>query len=219
MKPPCKPRATPVQTARSGNLTKAEITSLVLHAREAFDYQKSCQNIPPEMSFDDWRRQQVFEAVGKGGISQIVRSEWRTVAAHFLTAASRLDEAFEMLNRTGQKSYRPNGPGDTWETAESLVAKILEALSIHAATPLADGTQHIHAGWLIAAARQRTGKPTLTLETLAERLSPEILVGLLSHMRNHIAKREGRSTDRRAKRVYPPKADPDDFEPSASDPF
>jgi hypothetical protein len=73
-------------------------------------------------------------------------------------------------------------------------------------------------GWLIAAARQLTGKPTLTLAAMAERLDPQTLAGLLSHRRDHIALREGRDTDRRAKRVYPKPSDPGSMHEDA-DPF
>ena len=70
------------------------------------------------------------------------------------------------------------------------------------------------AGWLLTAARQRTGKPTLTMETLAERLDPQTLFGLLCHLKDHISLREGRAVpERRAKRIYPKKADPGDFTP------
>ena len=59
----------------------------------------------------------------------------------------------------------------------------------------------------LTAARQRTGKPTLTMKTLAQRLSPQILFGLLCHLDEHIALREDREDlDRRAKRIYPKKA-------------
>ena len=54
------------------------------------------------------------------------------------------------------------------------------------------------------------------MATLAERLDPETLCGLLSHLRTHIALREGRANpDLRAKRTYPKPADPGEMD----DPF
>ncbi len=51
------------------------------------------------------------------------------------------------------------------------------------------------------------------MATLAERLDPRTLHGLLSHVRNHIALREGRAVPkRRAKRVYPKRPDPGEID-------
>lgn len=207
-----KPAAKPVQKSRStGSLSRPETTKLVMAAQEAFNYQAALGRIEPGDKFDDWRRGQVMDAVGLPGISKIGRSHFRTVLAHFLTLSGRDDEAFVLLNKTGQK--RDHGdPADTHESAEALVAKIREALADHATVPaeaLQPGKSHITAGWLIAAARQRTGKPTLTMGTLAERLDPGTLVGLLSHLRNHIARREMRDEPTlRKPRRYPAKPDP-----------
>jgi len=207
---PRAPRKVPakrVQTSRAtGSLTRPETTKLVMQAQEAFYYQTVLGNIEPGDTFDSWRRDQVMDSVGRPGISKIGRSHWRTVYAHFLQLAGRDDEALAALLATGPK--RDYGdPDDNHETSEALVAKIREALTIHSRASLPNGATHIHAGWMIACARQRTGKATLTLDTMAERLDPFTLVGLLSHLRNHIARREGRETDRRAARKYPCKPD------------
>ncbi len=208
----CKRPAKAVQMSRrAGALTPGETTNLIMIAQEAFHYQSVLKRIEPGTSFADWRRDQVMEAVGLAGISKIGRSDFRTVRAHFLTLAGRDDEAFALLQQTGKKRDHGN-PLDTHETSEAIVAKIREALANHATVPaeaLQPGKGHIHPGWLIAAARQRTGKPTLTMDTLAERLDPAALVGLLSHLRNHIARRECRDEpSRRSPRRYPPKPDP-----------
>ena len=207
---PRAPRKAPakrVQISRAtGSLTRQETTKLVMQAQEAFHYQTSLGNIEPGDTFDAWRRDQVMDSVERPGISKIGRSQWRTVYAHFLKLAGRDDEALAALLATGSK--RDHGdPSDNYETAEALVAKIREALTIHSRVSLPNGATHIHPGWLIACARQRTGKATLTLDTMAERLDPVTLVGLLSHLRNHIARREGRETDRRKVRKYPRKPD------------
>jgi hypothetical protein len=204
-----------VRKTISGSLSRPEITKLVMQAQEAFHYQTTLGNIQAAIKFDDWRRDQVMLCVGLPGISKIGRSQWRTVYAHFLTLAGRADEAYAALTTTGSK--RDHGPaGDTYESSESLVHKMREAIANHARADLPPGSDYIHPGWLLAAARQRTGKATLTWDTMAERLDPGTLVGLLSHLRNHIARREGRESDRRTKRSYPPKPDPGSM---SDDPF
>lgn len=204
-------------SGETGKLSHAEISKLLLQAKEAWGYQLACNGIQPDATFDDFRRDQVQAAVGLPGISKLNRSHWRTVSAHFLTLAGREDEAFDLLNRTGNKTYRGTKPGDTWETAEAYVSHIRKALADHLAeSVLQPGRSHIETGWFLHAARQRTSKPTLTMDTLAERLDPQTLHGLLSHLRNHIALREGRADlDRRSVRTYPSKPDPGQID----DPF
>jgi len=196
----------------SGKLSREEITNLVLQAREAFDLQAKLGRIEPGQSFDDWRREQVQDVAQVAGISKLQRAQWRAVKAHFLALSGREDEALALALTTGTKTYRPTSPLDTWEASETYVAHMRAALDAHARSSVTDPRGHIHAGWLIAAARQRTGKPSLSIATLAERLDPPTLHGLLSHLVNHIALREGRADlTRRTPRGYPKKPDPGDF--------
>lgn len=200
----------------NGKLTSPEITMLVLQAKEAFHYQAVLGKIEPGVDADEWRRDQVMDSVSKAGTSKLIRSEWRTVFAHFLILSGREDEALEVLSRTGVKTYRPVDAHDTWETSETCVHLIREELAAHRQAVATHEKGHLHEGWFLAAARQRTSKPNLTMATLAERLDPRTLHGLLSHLRNHIALREGRDDqDRRAKRIYPKKPDPGEMD----DPF
>lgn len=200
----------------SGNLTTPEKQRLVLQAKEAWGYQLALKAIPAATPFDAFRSAQVEAAVGISGISKLNRSHWRTVSAHFLTLAGREDEAFQLLNKNGDKTYRGTTPGDTWETAEAYVHQIRQAITLHRGADLAPGKTRIETGWFLHAARQRTSKPTLTMDTLAERLDPRDLHGLLSHLRNHIARREGREDPgRRSLRKYPSKPDPGQID----DPF
>lgn len=200
----------------SGNLTNPEKQKLVLQAREAWGYQLAVKAIPANTPFDAFRSTQVEAAVGLSGISKLNRSHWRTVSAHFLTLAGREDEAFELLNRTGEKTYRGTNPGDTWESSETYVHHIRQSLADHQIAKLAPGMDRIEAGWILHAARQRTGKPSLTMDTLAERLTPETLFGLLSHLNSHINLREGRADlNSRSIRTYPAKPDPNQID----DPF
>jgi|GEM_PF-3630241 len=202
LRSPRKPSAKPPQTPR-GNLSKPEITKLLMQAQEAFQIQSDLGLIDPAERFDSWRRDQVMAACGLPGLSKISRGHFRTVFAHFLTLCGRDADAYLALTHTGTK--RDHGPaGDTHEAAEALVHHILTALASHASTDLPDGLLHIHAGWFLAAARQRTRKPTLTMDTLAARLDPAVLTGLLAHLRNHISRREGREdAGRRSTRAIP----------------
>lgn len=220
-----------------GNLSREEKTNLLLQAKDAYNHQQKLNRIEPGTTFDEWRRDMIMDRVSKGGISKLVRSEFRDVKALFLELSGREDEAFELLNKTGVKSYRPKSKHDTWETSETYVHLIMVEINTHgylAATSLEDiargcpnstpfnfesppnwfsklkaskdaidrsGKGPITTAWLLAAARQRTGKPSLTINTMAERLDPQTLCGLLAHVRNHISLREGRADrDRRSPR-------------------
>lgn len=213
----CKPRAKAVHRrgtpGSDGRLTREETTNLILQATEAFHYQTALGNIEPGTNFDDWRRDQVMTRVSKPGISKIVRDDWRNVKALFLELSGREDEAFDLLLKTGPKNDRPQEAGNTWESSETYVHQIREALANHAQAVVTHPKGHINAGWLIAAARQRTGKPSLTMATLAERLDPKTLCGLLAHLVSHINVREGRADlDRRKPRSYPKAADPGEID-------
>lgn len=207
--------AKPLRTARKGGLSAPEITRLVLTARDAFHYQSALGNIAPGETFQAWRHAQVLAAFGRPGTSALDRSQWRAAAAHFLTLAGHEDEAFDMLQKTGQKSYRHAPDSDTWEASEAIVARIREAIAAHLLATIPPDQTHLHTGWFLTAARQRTGKPSLTMDTLAERLAPETLTGLLAHLHTHIARREGRAVSHKSPRSYPPKPDPGDMD----DPF
>lgn len=214
---PRKPSARPAQKrgtpGETGHLTREETTNLVLQAQEAFNYQTALGRIEPGTKFDAWRRDQVEDRVGKAGISKINRDDWKNVKALFLELSGREDEAFALLNATGVKSYRPVDGDDTWETCETYVFQIRQALENHAKAVATHPKGHLNTGWFLTAARQRTGKPTLNMDTLAERLDPETLSGLRDHLVSHINLREGRAVpERRAERVYPKPADPGEMD-------
>lgn len=218
--PSRKPTAKPVRKASSGTpgptgqLTSQERIPLILQTKKAFAYQQRLNRIEPGMPEDEWRREMVMDCVGLEGISKINRSHWRQVMAKFYELAGEEDKAFELGMKTGTKTYRPKSEADTWEASEAYVAHITEALAAHVTATVTHPKGHLHAGWFLAAARQRTGKPSLSITTLAERLDPATLAGLLSHLRNHIALREGRACpERRAKRTYPKPADPGEMAP------
>jgi len=216
------PRKPPAKAAHKSAslLSREETTNLVLQAQEAFHYQLASGNLAPATNPNDWRRDQVMAAVGKAGVSKISRPEWRAVKAHFLILSGREDEAFEILNKTGTKSYRPTEDADTWETCEDYASLVRGALADHRSAAAPHPKGHIHEGWFLAAARQRSGIPSLTMATLAERLDPRTLHGMLAHLRSHIAIREGRAKpERRKKRTYLPKPNPAQMHEDSPDPF
>lgn len=193
----------PRKASASGRLTRKEVTSLVLLARDAHIYLKDRNRVDRYLTFDEWRHEQVEDACGKTGISKMTRSDYRTVKAHFLCLMDREAEAFQILQKTGTKSYRPTSKDDTWEASEAVVFRIREALSNHESSQVDHPGGHITADWFLAAARQRTGKPSLNMDSLAERLDAPALTGLLAHLRNHIATREGRDEPKqRSARTY-----------------
>lgn len=216
----CKGRAKAMQKQGTpgefGHLTSEETTFLVMLAQEALAYQIALRNFPSDTNFDAWRRHQVEIETGLAGISKINRSHVRDVAGRFFGLAGQPDKELEYRLKTGKKTDHCD-PSNTWESCETYVHHIREALTNHAQATVTHPKGHLHAGWLIAAARQRTGKHTLTMATLAERLDPPTLAGLRDHLISHINLREGRAKpERRSARVYPEKPDPCDFEP---DPF
>jgi hypothetical protein len=113
-------------------------------------YQIALRNIPSDTNFDAWRRAQVEEETGLAGISKINRSHVKSVAAKFLELAGRDDEAYDKRVKSGQKTNHGD-PSDTYESSETYVALIREALAHHATVPqekLSGGKGHIHPGWL-----------------------------------------------------------------------
>ena len=201
---PRKPHAKPPQSPPAGALTAKEKQTLVLIARDAYRHQAGLGNLTPETTPDSFRHAEMYAHFG-GGVSTLQRADWRRAAAHFFTLAGKPEKALEMLTRSGQKSYRPAGPRDTWESCDSIVATMRQELASHASADLPPGMSPIREAWLVVAARQRTRKPTLSMESMAERLDPKTLVGLLSHLRHHIAIREGRPPSSRTARTYPPR--------------
>ena len=172
---PRKPAAKPLQKPRgtpglAGKLTREETQNLLMQSRDAFTHQQTLGRIEPGTTFDDWRRDMVMDRVGKSGISQINRSEWRTVKAWFLELSGQEDKAFALLLKTGQKTDHPTNPNDTFETAETYVALIQAALAEHLKVTIENPKGHLKVGWFLAAARQRTAKPTLIMDTLPARL-------------------------------------------------
>lgn len=122
--------STPKKTR--GNLTKAEITPLIMAARTAYDFQSRLGNVDGQ-DFNTWRHEQCMVVVGKPGITACSHDHYRPLMAHFQLLAGRDEKAFQNLTTTGQASKLE---GDTHEARRQLAHLILEKLSGH--TTLAD---------------------------------------------------------------------------------
>jgi hypothetical protein len=133
-------KAKPSQTSRTaraaapqkprGNISKAEITPLVLEAKAAFDAQIELANIDPKTSFDAWRRDEVMAAVGKPGISALDSDDFNPVMAHFATLAGHDELALEHRLKSG-KVKDHGDPNDTHEKRRTLAALIMQNLRAH----------------------------------------------------------------------------------------
>ncbi|MFT3992033.1 MAG: hypothetical protein QM680_11545 [Luteolibacter sp.] len=130
---------------------------------------------------------------GSGFPDDVVRGAAFAVAAHSLLEQQEGAALFFLLHGI---------------TGHEVLVKLLHLALLIFSHALLLRTHFVLQHDVIAVAAQRTRKPTLTMDTLAERLDPKTLKGLLSHLVNHIATRGGRATDRRSKRQYPKKADP-----------
>jgi hypothetical protein len=134
-----KPK-TPPQRARTGraaapqkprgNMSRAEITPLVLEAKAALLAQIELANIDPQTDFDAWRRDEVLKAVGKPGISACDSDDYNKIMAHFAELAGHDELALEHRLKSG-KVKDHGDPNDTHEARRTLAALIMQNLRAH----------------------------------------------------------------------------------------
>jgi hypothetical protein len=204
-------KTTPIKSVRKakspnslGKLTPKQKQILVMLASEAFKVQD------PGISFNDWRHEQVMDAVQKDGISDCNQEHYSELMGHFLTAAGRETEALGWFLKNGQNHQRQLA----WKicksledhtflahaTVEQLTSSVSprslrrrlakrEALRDHP-----DG--HITYDYLLSIVRDKTQRPCLTLTcdltaSLADRCSVTELHQILYTLTNRIAEREG----------------------------
>ena len=193
---PVKPR---------GNISPEEIQPLIMAAREAYGIQD------PDITFDEWRSEQVMEAVNRPGITACDHVHFCDLMAHFKIAAGKEDEALHWLMKGGKNSERQIA----WSIAQTLAAHIALAHSnrdeIVATTPPRQLKRRLerHAAlldhpegplsfeYLVSIVRDKTRRPDLTLSAdLAASLADRCTAGQLAQIRftlvNRIAEREGR---------------------------
>lgn len=205
------PKTTAKKTTRKpaakqrGNISPGEIQPLIMAAREAFDIQD------PGCTFDEWRSEQVMDAVNRPGITACDHVHFCDLMAHFKIAAGKEDEALRWLLRGGKNSERQlawsiaNTLTEHLALAQSSVADVTAATSSRRLKRLLAARESIldHAegpitfDYLVSIVRDKTRRPDLTLSAdLAASLADRCTAGQLAQIRftliNRIAEREGR---------------------------
>lgn len=86
-------------------LSKLQKAKLAQLARRAWEYvgSKSAEPLPP---LDDWRRAEIFKAVGRHGLTECVNAEFNPVAAHFHSLLGEDGIAMNELLRAGTEQRR-----------------------------------------------------------------------------------------------------------------
>lgn len=188
----------------TSNLSGKQKQILAMVAQEGFKLQD------PSISFDDWRHEQVMDAVGRSGLTECDQSHYCDLMGHFLTAASRDAEALDWYLRNSKNPERQIA----WKIAKALADHTFlahasveqvaaatssrylkrrlakrEALQDHAEGP-------VTYDYLLSIVRDKTRRPTLTLDvdlavSLADRCDVSQLYQILYTLNNRIAEREG----------------------------
>ncbi len=200
---PCKAASGP-----RGNMKPAEIQALAITARKAFDFQRDLGNLDDAVKFDDWRREQVLEAVGKPGLSACDHHDFLPVRAHFGLLAGKDEAALDDLLKTGK--VKDHGElEDTYENRRNKVHLIREAIGYHvilAETPEAavapKDLAHwqairasggpIREGYALVVARNKHKIQPRSIDELSDRLTARQLEQLLFTITNRINAKEGR---------------------------
>lgn len=191
---------------RKGSLKPTEIRPLIMAAREAYQLQGD-----PDLSFDEWRAEQVMEAVQLPGLSSCDSKHFCALMGHFKMAAGKEDDALHWFLRDGKNRERQIA----WAIIDTLNEHIALAKStedeLKAAVPprllkrrlerLQSILDHpegpLSADYLVAIVRAKTQRPDLTLgpdlvASLAERCNMHQLLGIRNTIVNRISEREGR---------------------------
>ena len=174
----------------SGNLKPAEIKPLIMAARAAYDFQAKIGNLDSLEDFDSWRREQCQIAVGRSGLTDCMHADFKPLLAHFQVLSGKHPEAFKNLMSTGRPKVSADAE-DTYENRRVLAHQIAQAMERHTA---AGGK--IGVGYIVAIARHKTRRPTLTLGNdwqagLVERLDVNQLRQLRNTVINRISAAEG----------------------------
>lgn len=201
---PKKPAKTKIAKPR-GNISAHELKMLIMAAREAYLIQD------PGVTFDDWRAEQVQEAVNRPGLTACDHQHFCDLMGRFKTASGKEDEALAWYLKGGKNTERQMA----WSIVEILTAHISLAYStveqITAATPpralprrlarheaiLDHAEGALSYGYLFALIRAKTRRPDLDLiesdlkAILAERCTLTQLIGIRNTLVNRINEREG----------------------------
>jgi hypothetical protein len=196
--------AKPVPTEPLGNLSTKQKPILSIIAGEAWKLQN------PGISSDDWRHDEVMDAVRKPGLRCCNQEDFEILMPHFLIAAGREDEAFHWLMKNGKNAEHQRA----WLIVKSLAdhtflahASVDEIAEVTSSRPLkrrlakrealldhAEGP--VSYDYLLKIVRDITHRPDLILgpdlaAALVERCKLKELFWILVTLNNRIAEREG----------------------------
>lgn len=119
-KPARKPAAKAAKNWATKPLNKDQKSTLIIAGKEAYNIQSE-HGLTRELSFDDWRREQVHIAVQKAGLRECTNQHFRAILARFYRLAGRENEAAALYAKTGRVKGSEES-GDTIENREvSLV--------------------------------------------------------------------------------------------------
>jgi hypothetical protein len=193
-------------SSHSRALSPAEIRPLIMAAREAWIFQGSA--IP----FDDFRWENVMDAVGKSGLSTAGHEDFCKLMGHFKMAAGKDEEAFEWFFKDGKNSERQVA----WKIADTLAKHLWLAHSTPEQITAATTSSRLRKGLLTRKAalqdhpegpfgfeslqtviRGKISQPSFQLGTdiaasLVTKIQLRDLLGILFTLRNRISEREGR---------------------------
>lgn len=187
-----------------GNMCPANIQRLIMAALEAHQF------ADPDLSFDEFRAEQVMAAVNKPGLTACDEIHYCDLMGHFKTLAGKEEEALRWFLRSGKNSARQLAWGIVERLSAHMILATASEAEIIAATPprrlkrvmerraaLLDHPE----GWLdfsdlLTIARGLTKRPDLTFgqdikASLADRCTPEHLVWIRNTIVNRISEREG----------------------------
>lgn len=199
------PRKSTAKAKIRGNITNAEIQRLIMVALEAYRLQD------PGISFDEWRSEQVMEAVNRDGLTACDSGHFCDLMGHFFAAAGNEQQAMYWFMRAGKNAERQTA----FRIVELLrshqaLSKATEA-DLATSTPPRSLKRRLEAranlldhpegpltvAYLLTIVRDKTRRPTLEFGPdlkafLAERCTVSQLIQIRFTLVNRIAEREGR---------------------------
>ena len=147
-KPARKPEAAAAKNWATKPLDNGQKAKLSIAGREAYKIQSE-HGLTDDLSFDDWRRDQVQIACGKGGLRECTNKDFRSVLARFYRLAGREKEADELYSKTGRVKGSDQ-MGDTHENRDVCRALIRDKIAASNGAIndayVADVVRHKHQG-------------------------------------------------------------------------
>lgn len=206
---PRSPKAVkPAKEKPQGNLKPGSRAKLGFLARRAFEFQIAQGFIDRTTDFEEWRHDQVMQAVRRPGISACDGIHFRRLKGHFEMLAGQDAAAFKSYTSTGK--VKDHGPAhDTHEEREKWFALMRADIDQHLAlgnTPelqvpsmelecwmaIRDAGGPIRHPYAVDIAMDVFGVPTMQFEDLVKRLGADQLKLLHHTIRNRITAKEGR---------------------------